>query len=413
MKKILAILALVLTISGCTLFSPTKDVDSLTGILSKQDANDTYQGTHLLMEEDGVENPLSSTALNLSSPQYLGNKVTVQGGVDKETGVFGVTGVTVLEVLEKEEGAVKWVEYMNQEMGFKWKYYDNWAVSEIKKETRDLFEIYELAFALNKDSVIVNRFVNPGEHGDVPDYWTKNFTADINDYSVSEVKIGANQNSAKEYQYGKEVHYTLKRDKDLYAISFIPSDGSTENDNIFKEMLAEFQFVPFASVEAGVGTEAGADETIPAEDAIAAPDDGIPEVYGWEGVTAEESYDYSDYSEFESLPYKFKAKYPSDWYYSGTTGTGDVLHRYDFSDQPVTDTNIFASLEVLSSDSQPSGQKRQVLNGSGFATVKYQGDEVYFYLKIGDRVYSVHGKKELESSLEMVLDSITEVKSEE
>ena len=98
MKKIIALLTTVLVISGCTLFSQTKEFDSLIGVLSNQDSNDSYQGTHLLTEENGTETPLSSTALNLSSPQYLGNEVSVQGKIDETTEVFEVTGISVLEV---------------------------------------------------------------------------------------------------------------------------------------------------------------------------------------------------------------------------------------------------------------------------------------------------------------------------
>jgi hypothetical protein len=159
--------------------------------------------------------------------------------------------------------------------------------------------------------------------------------------------------------------------------------------------------------------EANSDEAVeeekPAEgETVVTPDPGMPESWGAEGLSVEEMYDFSKFSEFESLPYKFKAKYPSAWYYSGTTGSGETLHKYDFSDQPVTADNVFASLEVLSINTIPSGQKVQITD---FATVKYQGDEVFYYMKVGDRVYSVHGKKELDETLRAIIASITPVTS--
>lgn len=405
MKKIIALLTTVLVISGCTLFSQTKDVDSLTGVLGKQDSNDTYQGTHLLTEESGTENPLMSTALNLSSPQYLGNKVTVQGKLSEETRVFEVTGISVLEVLEKEEGAVKWVEYMDQKMGFKLKYYDNWEVSKIEDKSRESFEIFELTFDLDGDSVIVDRFVEPAKYGDSPSYWAENFTTDVINCSVSEVKVGTDQNNAKEYQCGKEVHYVLSRGNDAYVLSFVPFDQSSENDKIFNEMLAEFQFVPFTAVEARVEAKTNSDE------AVADAGVGIKKLEvagGQESYQDEIDASYTDYSEFESLPYKFKAKYPSGWYYAGTTGGGDVLHRYDFSDHPVTDENKFASLEVLTKG-PVSGEEIQ-LNSGEIAVKKYLGNELYFYVKVGDKFFSVHGSKDKEDILNMIASSIAEVK---
>lgn len=419
MKKIIALLATVLVVSGCTLFSQTKDIDSLYGVLSSQDPSDSYQGTHLLTEENGTETPLSSTALNLSSPQYLGNFVSVQGKIDETTGVFDVTGISILEVLEKDEGAVKWIEYMDQKMGFKWKYYDNWEVVDFNKDATKS-EIQFLApsnSASGHDAVWVDKF----ESSSVPVILKEVIGDNAESYFQSDVKIGANQNSAKKYIVNEteaEV-YLLTRENFIYVITFFPLENikADENKKIFYEMLAEFQFVPFATVEAGVEAGANSDEAVVAPPEAAADeavvpetqapiDPGMPESWGAEGLSVEEMYDFSDYSEFESLPYKFKAKYPSGWYYAGTTGSGDVLHRYDFSDKPVTAENIFASLEVLSIDAIPSGQKVQITD---FATIKYQGDEVYFYMKVGDRVYSVHGKKELEETLRAIIASITPV----
>jgi len=400
MKKIIALLATVLVISGCTLFSQTKDIDSLTGVLSDQDSNDIYQGTHLLTEENGTENPLTSTALNLSSPQYLGNKVTVQGKIDETTDVFEVTGVSVLEVLEKEEGDVKWVEYMDQKMGFKWKYYDSWEIVDLS-EDQNLESKKEIQFLAppnsvsGHDTVLVDKF----ESSSVPEILNQVIGDNAESYFQSDVKVGANQNSAKKYlvaETGVEL-YLLTRENFIYVISFWPLENIKAEDNkkVFYEMLAEFQFVPFATVEAGVKAEADSDEAIEAETSTeTAEEESVAAVDG--SIPVDEAYDYSDYSEFESLPYKFKAKYPSGWYYAGTTGSGDILHRYDFSDQPVTDENKFASLEDLSTTMPPTAKK-------------YLGTEVYFYVKAGDRVYSVHGKKELEATLQTISASITPV----
>jgi hypothetical protein len=129
MKKIAVILLMLLFVTGCSLFSfGTKD--SLTGVLSEQKRGDDVKGTHILTDENNEVFPLNSTVLNLSSPQYLGNKVEVQVKFDDSTKVYNVTGISVLEVLEKNGSQANWKTFIHQGLGFKFKYYDNWTVED-------------------------------------------------------------------------------------------------------------------------------------------------------------------------------------------------------------------------------------------------------------------------------------------
>ena len=130
MKKIAILLSMVFIFSACGLFSSTDHKDEITGVLTKQDAFDEYPGSHLLTDEDGEVYALNSTVLNLSSLQYLGNELKVQVEYDEENEVYSASGVSVLAVLEKEDGKANWVGYMNQDFGFKLKYYDNWELLE-------------------------------------------------------------------------------------------------------------------------------------------------------------------------------------------------------------------------------------------------------------------------------------------
>jgi len=108
-----------------------------------------------------------------------------------------------------------------------------------------------------------------------------------------------------------------------------------------------------------------------------------------EAATVKEGYRY-----FESLPYDFNAQYPSNWYFSGTSGSGDVSHHYGFSNEPVEDGNELVSIDVVSG-SLPSGSSISV---GGHTGVKiYSGGDVAIYIERADgMLYKIHGGSENE-----------------
>lgn len=382
MKKIISIVAILSLLSGCSLFGKVEESNSLTGILTKQESSDSYNGTHILTTEDGALRPVKSTALNLSNPQYIGNKVTLLGEKDSED-VFDVTSVSILEVLAKET-TPNFATYMNQDFGFKIKYYDNWTVDvydQVNLEEIDSVTFQSPDEGLAKSFVIIEKY-----NESTLDEATVSLGDNYLSYYVTDLKIGVNQNTAKKYvitNTGLEALF-LTRDKLVYSIKFEPSDekSASEKDSekrTFNEMVAEFQFVPFNTVET------------PDDEEIAQVE---PEFLGMDPSAVEELFNYSKYSEFESLPYKFKAKYPSSWYYSGSVGSGDVLHRYSFSNEPVTPENEIASLEVV------SGVLPSI-------TRKVSGEYVDLYVEVASRVYRIHGKVSDEDILKQIAASIS------
>lgn len=361
MKKIISFVLTcfaILGLSACSLFSPSDNLTSLTGVLSEQEDGDNYSGTHLITDEDGQIHPANSTAINLSSPQYLGNKVTVRGDENSD-GVFVVSGVSVLEVLEKPTGKANWTTYLSQYYGFKTKYYDNWTVTT----NGDSVE-----FAAPSSSTMTVLYFKNDENKPLIDF-VLDKTATVND-----AKVGVDQSAAKKVEFSdKAVAYLVSRTGFVYEISFTPAGGSGDDDKrTFLEMLQEFQFVPFSNDSPAVKTTV---------DVVADP------------VAA--SIDSSDFDSLESLPYHFTAKYPNGWYYAGfSKPSADVLHSYVFSDEEVNDTNGFASLNVMADNKLKEG-------------TSYSGDEVIISVKVGDRVYQIKGKKELEDILVKIAGSIT------
>lgn len=120
-----------------------------------------------------------------------------------------------------------------------------------------------------------------------------------------------------------------------------------------------------------------------------------------EAATVKEGYRY-----FESSPYDFNAQYPSNWYFSGTSGGGDVSHHYGFSNEPVEDGNEMVSIDIVSG-SLPSGSSISVGGHTGIKV--YDGSEMAIYIKRDDGLlYKIHGGSENEQYIIDMAASIQE-----
>jgi hypothetical protein len=467
-KKLAFLATFLVTItmfSGCSLFSSTSDAESFEGVLTEQVSGDQYPGTHLLTSDDGEFFALTSTVLNLSSEQYLGNKVKILGELNENEKVVEVTGISVIEVLPKETGKASWIVYMNQNIGFKLKYYDSWVMTDNSLTTatdggeivftaplQGTYTDAQKANVIN-DKVVIKRISNL-ENLSVEDFGYNYLAPEGQDktfYNVSESKIGVNQQSSYKFakKGGNEMYFFVGREKYVYEIVFYPLENFNNNNlNTFHEMLLEFQFVPFAetpgeTTESTTGTVTTSTTTSTTPSTTVTPTasttasdtatttsssttsstatstpstptnststvtttETTEETISASSTTTTDTTDYSSFSEFESVPYHFKAKYPSSWYYAGTKGVDEgVLHEYSFSNQPVTDENKFASLKILSGD-LPSGQSVTLPNGQ--AVKKYEGTGVSFYVKVNDKVYCVQGTKDKEDLFQKIAGSIT------
>lgn len=168
------------------------------------------------------------------------------------------------------------------------------------------------------------------------------------------------------------------------------SDGSAErrvlitynqNNGLSTEIIGYFEPGETASWErvSGENPVESAEKTI-----VNITDEGVEET-----ATVKEGYRY-----FESLPYDFNAQYPSNWYFSGTSGSGDVSHHYGFSNEPIDDGNELVSIDIVSG-SLPSGTSISVGSHSGVKV--YSGGEVAIYISRDDgKLYKVHGGTEYE-----------------
>lgn len=422
MKKILLAIFVVFTLvsfSGCNLFAKEGSAQTLTGVLSEQSYGDQYNGTHLVTDDDGNIFAVNSVVLNLSSSEYVGNKVKVQVEYDEKNDLYNIVGVSVLEVLNGYQGATETVNYMNEVLGFRLQHQSDWQVFNDPDGIRIVIpatDVIDSPVAVDPETFAVVRYT-----GNVDDFLTA-FSLSADNFDVKDSIIGDDQLQSKTYTHKNRdlIYVVFSRESYVYVLSFPKS--STK----FYDVLNSFRFIPIN--DAGAVTPETIDSTIssdssaPTNSAASSADDVIPNIINATDtiintasnvipveipsntISSSENYDFTKFSEFQSSVYNFKAKYPDLWYYDGTYRESDVLTQYRFSDKPVDETNSFASLKLLSDKNLPSGSAMKFPNGNGVKVSS--GNQVKFYVQVDGKIYLVEGSADIANSLEMIAASI-------
>ena len=386
-KLLLGILALVssITFLGCGVedqFKADPDSEKLSGVLTEQKLADEANGTHFLTTENGDKVSLRSLQLNLSSEKYLDNKVEVTGFMNEKDGVFEVTMVNAVEVLDGDSEAKSLVEYQNDELGLKLKHFSDWEpkesvgkVSFLQKdqnsEYKTLITIELIAFdapALLEDEDQVAKFA-------LVDHANENLNFEVVDPIYE--KIGVDGLTAMKLEDAKRMIYLLYRPGFIYEIILQYGDAPNEQTD-FKQVLADLQVIPF-SFEVRDGIIDGLE---PIEDIRGA----------WELPALD-----MPLTSFESLPYSFKGKYPASWYYAGSKiDGGGVLHHYGFSKDSLGEDNEMISLDILAG-SIPSG--KEVKLGDKTLVEVDSGDKLTYYFSVAGQNYRISGTAEYKNLL--------------
>lgn len=386
MRKLTFLLSFILLLSACSFdnaFKDDPDLTTITGILQEQKTGDTYDGTHLLVGEDKEITALRSLSFNLSGEQYLNNEVQLVGFLNTDDEVFEVSGISVLEVLDSNKNDAAAKIHKNTDLGFEIKYYDDWILEENENvnfisEEEDVVEISQIPF-------VVPGVADPA---DIKGFLTEYIKAEFpqaGDVSKIMRKVGVDNLDAAMIEGGMgTINYFFYRDNFVYSVGFIPADKEMmDNKLIYEEMVNSFRFTGF---------------TVDEEEAV-------------EEETEEISVDSDmEFTSFESLPYKFRAKYPDDWYYAGNSGSGDLLHHYSFSDEAVTEENVLISLDVISS-ALPAGKSITV--GANKAVRVDSNGKISIYLTVVGQNYRVVGEKEYEKIILAIAGSIVSIGEKE
>lgn len=392
MRKLLILLSTLFVFSGCDVedqFKADANLEKFEGMLVEQELNDSEKGTHFLVISDSEKMTLRSLTINLSNTEYLDNKVEVIGFESEEDGVFEITGISVLEVLNGKENRGNLVAYKSSELGFQTKYYDSWEILE---------EPSSVAFSIKDGEIVKSRIVIE-QYGftytptvpedDTPLKALEYYFAQTGNGGspVDFTKVGIDQLDAVKVVVPDSEEYTLYRAGLIYKLRFeSEGDDDPRNGLAFKQVVSEFRFIGFTDEEEVIDEEEVVDES------------DLPQV----DMTL---------TGFESLPYYFSGKYPSSWYYAGSKSSNpQVLHHYAFSEESVTPENEIIGLDVLAG-SIPSAGKDITVGGRQMKEVN-SGENYILYTSIDGQNYRLTGKKAYKDLIQVMAANIKAVEKD-
>ncbi|MFH1534110.1 MAG: hypothetical protein ABID64_04210 [Nitrospirota bacterium] len=408
MKKLALVFgALLVFVAGCGIDDAFKDepeLTTLTGILSEQSTNDSVAGTHLL--NDGIaDTPIRSLSVNLSSNNYLENRVQVIGFLNQDDGVFEVTGISVVEALHEIEKDPELVEFKNTDFGVQLAVYDNYEVTE----TDSLIEFTapdESTFQISQELFQYEPVVTPEgeeEGSAIFDYASKTYV-EMDDFASTIRKIGSTPLDALYVDVLGGETYHVYRSGFIYTIELLYSEN-TESDtrNNFAEMLSEFKFTGFTVEDEDFDTE-DAEEDVELDFGDDESDEPLVDETD-ENMTVPDM----KFATFESLPHLFAGKYPASWYYAGSSGNADVIRHYGFNDEPITDNNELISLDVISGD-VPAGS---TIAGDGKTLTVVQSGSLYtVYTTLEAKTFMISGNPEYKDIMLYMANSLFAIEEE-
>ncbi len=418
MKKFTLLITLfsALSLFGCanegTLqeeFIDEPQVTQISGILTEQKTDDNFKGTHLLTMEDESLQPVMSVSLNLSSDKYLGNEVKLMGIYNNDN-VFEVTGVQVLNKLSEasKDEARTLTAFKDTDLGFQFKFFNDWietvedgtaAFTKTSEETGE-----EAVVTITQEPFEYSPVTDEDGNTDTPllSYLSQNYP-DISDPDAYIHKIGMDNLNALKFEFDDNIDYFLYRNGLIYHISFTStSKENADAKNDFNTMITEFRFTGFTT-----DAEITEDDTAPEDEPIEEDENNDIEDNGDIDLSSVDA----NFSTFESLPFSFSADYPANWYYAGTNPSDpDVLWHYGFSDEPVTDENEFASLNIIRGDA-PAGTNMDV-NGQSVIYNENNG-VVNVYAVIDGKTFHLQGNSDNKELLLLMAGSISTVERDE
>lgn len=379
MKKIfIAALSLLLmsTFTACGSFNDAfkdeADKISMAGVLTEQGITDDLSGTHVLIDKNGDLIAVRSLSINLGSDKYLGNELEILGFINEEDGVFEITGITVMEVLNKVPfNEVEFLPYEHSELGFKLKYYSDWKVTDGSNEVAFIAPAQDEGFAgVNINQFSFDYYPNEFEDGTTDTALIAYFdNKGVDDLSGNFSKVGVDKLDAVRFEEDDLIEYYLYRNGIIYHISYTssPKDVFEQFKSVFLEMLLEFRFTVVSHSESDDSTLSGDELKV---------------------ELLENSLDM-EMSSYESLHYFFRGQYPDDWYYAGSTSSDPIIvHHYGFSDEVVSGDNEIISVDLVQI-SVPAGNNISK-NGQEY-TVSQVGGQYIVYTKIGTQTFRVKG----------------------
>jgi hypothetical protein len=406
MKKLALLFgALLIFATGCGVDDAFKDDEpdlvTIIGVLSEQSANDSVAGTHLV-DNGTTETPIRSLSVNLSSNNFLGNEVQVIGFLNQDDGVFEVTGISVVEALHELEKDPELVDYKNTDFGVQLAVFDDYEVAETDSLLQ--FEAPDAStFQISQELYQYEPVISPEgeeEGSAILDFAAKTYP-DMEGPEANIRKIGVTPLDALFVEELGGETYHLYRSGLMYTIGLHYNDETeSETKKNFAEMLSEFKFTGF--------TVEGEDED--PEDVEKEEEEEVESDEPIEQISDEITVPDMKFATFESLPHLFAGNYPASWYYAGSSGGADVIRHYGFSDESVTDSNEFVSLDIISADI-PAGT--DIAGDGKTLTVVQSGSSYTVYTTLENKTFRIAGDKDHKDVMLYMANSLFALEEEE
>lgn len=397
MRKLFILFITVVFLVSCNVQVPVREgiqTISLKGTLLLQKRSSGGGELVVLHDDQGKNVALTSLAIDLAKPDYVGNLVDLSGFFKDGDSVFEVTGIAVLEVNKSAEKDGVLTDLVSSANGFQISYFDNWDVDE--QDGNVVFSFMENKSVIARFSVVNYSF----EYTNLDDGSVTGTGLDTGAFSKSALndffaKMSIEGSAYHEREIGVDHYfsyyssdktgevYYLYRNGIVYKVFFEPvstvSSDLLDLKNKFLTSLATFKFIAFTSDEKPVVSTA-----VP-QSISSAPYDG-------------------EMTPFESFPYSFMGMYPQSWYYAGSKSYElGVLHHYAFSDESVDGQNAKIFLDVLSTP-LPDGEILS-LDGREYHSV-LAGDMIEYYFNFEGRTFKIWGSSSLNPLVLAIAGSI-------
>lgn len=392
-------------------------LDRRVGEIKSLGSNVTVnQGTHILELDDGETVLLRSIIINLDDEKYKKKVVEVQGVLDYTKDgkqIMTVSNIDILDDSEDEETEEPvWVDYGSTGLEFSLTYRNDLEIKDGGNEVSFIREFSEDEDSEDENAEQIQHIFSVrrstlGEDS-ITDYLglSDDSSATLLAEGMSKSKVGEQSLDAIK-KSGDEGAATYYVDGGAHVYIIEIDSGSDEkslsDQNIFFEMLNTFR-ISDPELEMNIDSPVLDVETI--NEGSTSPsslsstsitfdsdmEDSSPSVPVVEPETEPEEVSVStdDYSSYESDSFDFAFDYPSSWFFEGKSSSeAGVLRTYELGDEPLDESDGFASLDVISG-TVPSGDKI-IVNGVEVTEVTENGQVAYYVDGAGSRVYKVSG----------------------
>lgn len=309
--------------------------------------------THLLRKNDGKSVFLKSNLIDLNSEKYNAKQVEIMGELKKSEKGGEYLEVKSIDLIETTEDVAtnqpQWIDYNSENLAIGLKYRDDYQLTESAQEILiekkvESTEIKEQDLKNDqKNSLISIKLLSNDENFDLLGEMGLSDASSSSLQMAGFVKSKITQKALDAYKKssndGSKIAYYTKY-KNSYLISFESDseDSSTEDQNMFFDILASIDFDTDTAASDFVETTEKTTELIEdleVKESIESNDNEADSINGFET--------------FKSESQKFSLQYPKSFYFGSVSPASGASKSYQFGDKPLEEADGDIQLDIKTS----------------------------------------------------------------